>query len=209
MVRKSTLGVPFNDAYQDVPPWDIGRPQPEIVRLAESGSFTGCVLDAGCGTGENAMFLAGRGHEVLGIDASPLAIDKARAKAAARGSKAKFAIADALHLEKLGAAFDCVIDSGLFHTFADPERSAYVRSLGSVVAAGGSCHVLCFSEREPNWGGPRRVTKAEIESSFADGWTIREIRPAPFATNFDEGDVDGWSVTVRRSDGPMGRSGDV
>jgi len=54
----------FEEAYLSLPPWDIGRPQREIIRLAEDGEIQGAVLDAGCGTGENALFLANLGYEV-------------------------------------------------------------------------------------------------------------------------------------------------
>ncbi|MCI4360693.1 MAG: class I SAM-dependent methyltransferase, partial [Thermoplasmata archaeon] len=71
----------FNDAYLGQPPWDIGGPQPEVVRLAEENEFSGDVLDIGCGTGENALELARRGMTVWGLDAAPRAIDRARVKA--------------------------------------------------------------------------------------------------------------------------------
>ena len=75
----------FEKAYQGEAPWDIGEPQPEIVRLAESGAIEGKVLDIGCGTGENALYLAERGHEVWGIDFIATAIERARDKAQQRG----------------------------------------------------------------------------------------------------------------------------
>ncbi|HZP89453.1 MAG TPA: hypothetical protein VFC04_00470, partial [Actinomycetota bacterium] len=53
----------FETAYGGSPAWDIGRPQPAVVRLEEAGEITGSVIDLGCGTGENALFLASRGHE--------------------------------------------------------------------------------------------------------------------------------------------------
>ncbi len=64
----------FDSAYRGTPPWDIGRPQRELVKLEESGAIVGDVLDAGCGTGENSLFLASRGHKVLGVDSSERAI---------------------------------------------------------------------------------------------------------------------------------------
>src|SRR5438552_5614848 len=116
----------FDSAYSGTPPWDIGRPQPEIVRLAAAGEIRGDVLDVGCGTGENLLYLAGLGHGVVvGIDLSPTAIDKARRKAESRRQKARFVVGDALKLEKLRMNFDSVIDCGLFHTFSDEMRPAF------------------------------------------------------------------------------------
>ena len=44
----------WDDSYtgETPAPWDIGRPQPTFLRLAEEGLLAGRVLDAGCGTGE-------------------------------------------------------------------------------------------------------------------------------------------------------------
>ncbi len=54
----------FDSAYVGIPPWDIGRPQKEFIRLAEEGEISGKVLDAGCGMGEHALYLAGLGLDV-------------------------------------------------------------------------------------------------------------------------------------------------
>ncbi len=72
------------------PPWDIGRPQPTFVRLADSGLLCGRVLDVGCGTGEHALLAAACGADVVGVDVSPRAINQARGKAAERGVTARF-----------------------------------------------------------------------------------------------------------------------
>ena len=81
-------GLPWDASYHDgPPPWDIGQPQPAIVRLASDGGFAGAVLDAGCGTGENALHLASLGLTVLGVDVAETALAIARAKASDRGSR--------------------------------------------------------------------------------------------------------------------------
>lgn len=75
-------GLPWDASYHNGPvPWDIGQPQPVIVRLASEGKFTGAVLDAGCGTGENALYVASLGLTVLGIDVAETALMIARQKA--------------------------------------------------------------------------------------------------------------------------------
>jgi len=171
------------------PPWDIPGPQPVIAALEESGKIRGSVLDAGCGTGENAMMLAAKGNRVLGIDSAPRAIARARSKAKERGSMAEFRVADALRLQALGMQFDAAIDCGLFHTLSDDQRGIYAASLKAAIRPGGRCFILCFNEQEPaDWGGPRRVTKAEILETFSDGWRVDAIDAAKLeGTGLGEG----------------------
>jgi len=185
----------FESSYHGTPPWDIGRPQPAIVRLAETGRITGSVLDVGCGTGENILYLAERGFVATGIDGAPTAIKKARAKAKARGLDIRFEVADALDLS-LPESFDTVIDSGLFHVFSDDERTRFTASLGRVVRPGGTYFMMCFSEREPGDWGPRRVTQAEIRSAFRAGWRVNSIDPSAFDTN--GGDAQAWLASISR-----------
>jgi cyclopropane fatty-acyl-phospholipid synthase-like methyltransferase len=193
----------FDSAYLGVPPWDIGKPQGEIVRLEEQGAIRGFVLDCGCGTGENALYLAGRGHEVWGIDASPNAIRKAEAKAKDRGLAVKFLTIDALDLGALGRTFDTVIDCGLFHVFSDPERERYVSSLASVTASGTKLVLLCFSDLQPGDSGPRRISKVEILQAFDKGWKVQDIRPAALETNMGRDPVKAWLSEIIRDRAPL------
>jgi SAM-dependent methyltransferase len=141
-------GQPWDASYVDGPaPWDTGEPQPAIVRLAGEGAFAGTVLDAGCGTGENALHLASLGLRVVGVDVAETALSTARRKAAVRGLAADFVVADALHLDRLDRVFETVLDCGLFHTFDDDERRAYVASLASVTARGGQPSIRIGARR--------------------------------------------------------------
>ncbi|HUU74790.1 MAG TPA: class I SAM-dependent methyltransferase [Methanoregulaceae archaeon] len=188
----------FEEAYHGTPPWDIGRPQREFVRLEESGEISGVVLDAGCGTGENALFLAGRGHDVLGVDSAPAAIERARKKAVERGLAATFLVMDTLKLNEIGRTFDTVIDSGLFHTLSDSERPVFVRNLSLVLKPGGIYFMLAFSDREPGGYGPRRIAKKEIMDAFSDGWRINEIRDAVFESRTREEGSRAWLSSITR-----------
>jgi SAM-dependent methyltransferase len=187
----------FESSYHGTPPWDIGRPQPAIVRLAETGKISGSVLDVGCGTGENSLFLAARGLVAVGIDGAPTAITKARAKAKARGLGVRFEIADALDLS-LPERFDTAIDTGLFHVFSDDQRPRFSESLARVVRPGGTYFLMCFSEREPGDWGPRRVTQAEIRSVFRERWRVETIEPSAFATNL--GEAQAWLASITRAE---------
>ena len=169
----------FESAYTAVPPWDIGRPQSEFMRLAEAGEIRGSVLDVGCGTGENALYLASMDHEVWGIDFAPVAIEKAKAKAWERGLEVTLLIWNVLELQSLKRTFDTIIDSGLFHSLTDTERLLFVHSLTKVLEPGGTYFMLCFSEHEPGSWGPRRVTQAEIGQILVKvGGSITSVRPS-------------------------------
>ena len=188
----------FNSLYEGVPPWDIGRAQKEFIRLAQAGEIQGSVLDVGCGTGENALYLASLGHEAWGIDSSPKAIQKAQAKAQQRGLKVNFLVSDALLLQSLGRTFGTVIDSGLFHTFSDEEREKFAKSLDAVLRPSGTYYMLCFSEHEPGEFGPRRVTQAEIRATFSAGWRINYIREATMESNVDPAGIRAWLASITR-----------
>ncbi len=190
----------FESAYRNgVPPWDIGRPQPAIVRLAGRGLIAGDVIDVGCGTGENALYLASRGLAVVGVDAAPTAIAQAQDKARLRGSSATFVVADALALEGLGRTFECAIDCGLFHTFSDAERVRFERSLFQILRVGARYVLLCFNEREPGEWGPRRVTQAEIRATFATGWTTDSIVAERFAAHLPGDGAQAWLALLTRA----------
>lgn len=179
----------FNEAYKGTPPWDIGRPQKEFVKIAKEGEIRGRVLDIGCGTGENALFFASLGLEVWGLDAAPRAMQKAKSKALQREAPVQFTLGDALQLWKLNQKFDAVTDCGLFHVFSDEERVIFAKSLKAALNRNGTYFMLCFSDKESAaWGGPRRVSKDEIRQTFDSGWKINYVREARFSTTFnDEG----------------------
>jgi SAM-dependent methyltransferase len=192
---------PWDASYIDgPPPWDIGAPQPAILRLASEGAFTGDVLDAGCGTGENALHVVALGLDVLGVDVAETALTLAREKASERGIDADFAVADALHLDRLGRTFETVLDCGLFHAFDSDERRAYVASLASVTAPGGHVYVLCFSDAGPD-AGPHPVSEDELRAAFTGdgGWSVVSISPDRIQTRFAADGAPAWLAKIEQS----------
>jgi SAM-dependent methyltransferase len=193
-------GLPWDASYHDGPaPWDVGRSQPAIVRVASGGGFAGAVLDAGCGTGENALHLASLGLSVLGVDVSETALAIARAKAEERAIDVEFAAADAFQLERLGRRFESVLDCGLFHTFDGGERPTYVASLASVTEHGGTLYVLSFSDDGPDTG-PHPVSQEELRAAFSpgSGWDVAAIEPDRVLTRFHDDGAPAWLATINR-----------
>ena len=166
----------FASIYAGQAPWDIGKPQKAVIDVADQ--ITGSILDAGCGTGENALFFAGRGHRVTGIDFLEEPIQQAKRKAAERGLSATFVVKDAMTLNDWSERFFTVIDCGLFHVFSDDDRKKYVAGLATVLKPGGHLFLLCFSDQEPGTQGPRRICQKELLDTFTEGWAVESIRPS-------------------------------
>ncbi len=200
----------FRHAYEtgDLP-WDIDSPQPALEEALRDVRPPASVLDLGCGTGENALMLAARGCDVVGVDAERKAIMLARAKAAARKLSARFEVQDVLALSFPDSSFDILIDSGLFHVFSDDERPLYVSSMARVLRPGGRAYVLCFSDAEPGDYGPRRVCRRELESAFGGKFfEIESIEATEFHSRMHEtGGAKAWLTTLRRSGEPWAGTG--
>jgi len=194
----------FAAYYADRPPWDIGRPQPAFMAAADR--IRGRVIDLGCGTGDLAIWLAERGRTVTGVDFLAAPVAQARAKAAARGVAVNFLEMNALAVGSIPERFDAAVDCGLFHTFDDAGRSAYVAAVARLLEPGGRLFILCMADAEPGTHGPRRISAAEIHAAFGAGWVVESLAPAAFevvpgipGAEFSPGGARAWFVTVRRT----------
>lgn len=198
MLRYLLYKFLFHVVYWFKAPWDIGRPQPVIRDLVERGEITGRVLDIGCGSGDTVIYLAREGYDVTGIDFVPRAIDIASKRARKAGLTVPLLVHDALRLDDLGEKFDTVIDAGLFHNLSDGDRKRYAGSLASALKEGGSYFMLCFSDAQGGFVGPRRISKDDIRTTFADGWDVRYIRETNYRAHYPIGGAHAWIASLRR-----------
>jgi SAM-dependent methyltransferase len=174
-------GVTFGRA-----PWDIGEPQPGIVQLEEAGKIRGTVLDVGCGPGRNAVFLASRGHSVVGVDGSDAAIDQAREHARDKGVDIRFLVSDATSLAELDQRYDTVLDSALYHCLPEESRTAYAAALHRVTKPGARLHLFCFADQGPSFAGPAAVSQENLRTHIGSQWSIESIESTRYVGHFDE-----------------------
>jgi len=184
------------------PPWSLGEPQPEIAALIEQGKVHGDVLDAGCGEAAVSLHLAALGHNTVGLDASPTAIELARAEAANRGlTNATFEVADISSFAGYDGKFDTIIDSTLFHSMPVELRDGYQRSIVRAAAPGASYFVLVFDRAGMPESPANPVTEDELRQVVSKYWVIDEIRPARIHANFPDGALAEFPVVDLRDEG--------
>ena len=164
------------------PPWIIDQAQPDLIAAEEKGEVRGpTVLDVGCGSGDNAIYLASRGFEVTGVDFSAKAISIAKQKAANAKVAATFLTLDALKIGTLDKRFDTVIDFGLFHNLGYDDRRRYVLALSEVCVSKGRFLVGCLGDEAGEYPVypnryPPTVSQDDIRASFSEGWEIEWFR---------------------------------
>lgn len=161
--------------------FDAGEPLAWVVSLAADGGVRGRVLDAGCGGGHNALYLARRGYDVTGIDVSPTVIARAKDKVVRQGVHAEFAAGDVLDLTAWRDGFDTVIDIGCFHSLYPADRSRYAAALWAACRPEARLHLRCFSDRNaPGFAGPGTagLSASDLETAFAEGWEIQDLSAA-------------------------------
>ena len=164
-------------------PWDTGEPEPLLVEFVTSGRIAPMqTLEIGAGTGTNAIWLAERGFEVLGVDVASLAVERANAKLDGRGLVCRFATLDFLAVSPPEGPFQFVFDRGCFHVFNEPEeRGRFAARVATALAPGGLWLSLIGStEGGPREVGPPRRSAREVTLAIEPALEIVELRAAEF-----------------------------
>lgn len=192
--------VDFDALYQggplveglDLPaiPWDIGAPQPVVIEAERAGRFTGAVLDVGCGLGDNAIHLAGRGHAVTAIDAAPAAIEQARQRARQRGVDVDFAVADATTLAGFEGRFDSVLDGACYHCLDEEARQAYVAALHRATRPDALLTLFCFPAGGSGLAAAMGLSEDNLRAGWGKaGWDITDLRLDRYHVNAQVGEL--------------------
>jgi SAM-dependent methyltransferase len=176
----------FNAVYQDIPPWDIGAPQPAMAALLDKYPATGPILDLGCGSGDLSIYLAKLGYQVLGIDFVEKAIANCRERAGSLPAQVThfldFQVADALKPSLLRRRFGAVVDSGFFHLFDTGQCDRLIVEVAQILLPGGHYYMHEFNIEFPMSNMPRKIDAQELQARFTpgNGWQIREIQQVEF-----------------------------
>ncbi len=200
------MNTNWNQRYIDADtPWDCGSPAEELRRFLDRKLVEPCrVLELGCGTGTNAIFLAQAGFQVTAVDLSEEALRQARAKAEQAGIEVTFLQSDITDLPELGEPFPFVFDRGTYHIVRRFNLVGLQNMLARMTAHGGLYLVLAGNANDegPADKGPPRVTSAEMcaELEF-DNFDLVSLEEARFhGVKIDGRDFSplSWSGIFRR-----------
>jgi SAM-dependent methyltransferase len=182
-------------------PFDRDDPLPWVVELADRGEIHGAVLDAGCGAGHNALFLAARGFPATGVDVAPTAVRRARDKAAVRDVDVEFAVADVRDLSAYRGRFDTVVDIGCLHSLAAPDRPGYAAALHAATRPGAVAHVRCFTDTNPAvHGDPIGLSADQVRAAVAGQWEVTRMTAGIEVVTVPERvEVEFWYLTLGRA----------
>ncbi|MFO1125740.1 MAG: class I SAM-dependent methyltransferase [Methylocystis sp.] len=178
--------------------WDHSFPSPELVGYV-LGAKVGAgvrVLDMGCGSGQDAIFLASRSREVHGLDFSAEALKVAEDRARERGAVVSWHLGSALNTPFDSGYFDLITDRGCFHHIGGARRARYAEEIARILKPGGVLFLRGCRRPEPPFFPVNSETIAETfdERLFEIG--VDE----PFYLVVDAGGLQATMVTiVRRS----------
>ena len=185
-------------------PWDTGVPAPALVELIGAGRLPlGRALDIGCGTGTNVRYLAGRGYDVVGVDISGAAIERARSALGPAVGSFEVRRLDFLADEPPSGTFDLVFDRGCFHSFDDPsDQRRFAARVAECLASDGTWVSLLGSTEGP-WRdhGPPRRSARDIVAAVEPTLEIVELRAIDLDTDFPIR-IRGWLLMARRREIP-------
>ena len=156
-------------------------------------------MELGCGSGNDAIYLAGRGFDVTAIDIAPTALSQAEKKARDAGVKVRWLHADVLNPPKL-EPFDLIYDRGCYHGVRRQNAAGYVETLRRLSRPGTQVLILAGNANEPPpHYGPPRVREADIRADFGQWFEFQWLRE----TRFDTTDPNrkgalAWSILLRR-----------
>ena len=185
------------------PPWETGQPSLELARVIAEEKIKPCrVIDLGCGSGINAVWLAQQGFDVTGVDITPLAIEKACERAAAAGVQVRFVLDDVLDLRERYEPFPFFFDRGCYHSVRDLGVQAFLRTLERITAPGSIGLVLTGNAKEPppEGQGPPVVSEEQLHAELGSHFEIVRLREFRFDTSMADNPAPlAWSCLLRRA----------
>ena len=197
----SPTEIPDWDAVyrRGTPPWDSGRPASELVRLVDQGVLRPCsVLELGCGTGADAIYLAQHKFDVTAVESSPIALERARNRAQQQDTLVRFVLDDVFDFAQEAGQFDLVYDGGFYHFIRRGQLDRLLDLLWRVTRPDSYYLAIAGGVRKKNGDGPPQVSEKEIRAELGRLFECVELRRCRIEGSQNDVDYPGWSCLMQR-----------
>jgi len=200
MSSEPTRHLDWDALYREgTPTWETGAASPELVRLVEEGVITrGTVLEIGCGTGADAIYLVKKGFEVTAVDSAPTAIERARVRAENEDALPRLLLADVFEFAPTAGQFDFVYDRGFYHYIRQFELDRYLDTLWRVTRPGSWYLTLAGAPRTAGEGGPPQVTSRQLYNELGRLFEMVRLDQCRLTSPYAEKGYPGWSCFMQR-----------
>ncbi len=177
----------FQEKYKSGnPPWEIHRADFNLINMVQETPIVACdALDIGCGTGNNAIWLQQQGFNVIGVDSTDIAIERARKKASEAKIDCPFYVLDFLCDDIPGASFNFAFDRGCFHHFLEHDKlNQFADKVNQVLKDDGLWLTLAGSADETREGpGPPQLNAQQIVNAAEPFFEILSLVSHHFDTD--------------------------
>lgn len=182
-----TIEERYKESYKSgATPWDVGRADFNLIEVVAKKPIQSCkVLDIGCGTGDNSIWLAQSRFQVTGTDTSDLALEKAREKASKANVQCHFMLVDFLKNKIEGAPFGFIFDRGCFHSFSsESDRRRFAQNIATHLEEAGLWLTIAGNadERRQVPGPPQR-TAGDIVLAVEPYFEVLSLTASHFESN--------------------------
>lgn len=180
----------FRQSYEaGEAPWDIGKPDFNLIDVVTRTPISPCTaLEIGCGTGDNAIWLAQQGFDVVAVDAIGIAIERARKKAEQASVKCSFLVQDILETEVEDGPYHFAFDRGFLHMIDSEEvRQKFAETVGRYLDENGLWLSLLGNADEVGRGpGPPQRSARDIVNAVEPYFEILSLTSSHFETKLLE-----------------------
>jgi len=202
--RETSQMPDWDDLYRrGTPAWETNHPAAELVRAVEQEWIRPCsMLELGCGSGADAVYLAQQGFEVTAVDCAAIALERAHLRAEQQEAMVRFVLDDVFDFAANEGAYDLIYDAGFYHCVRQYDLQRHLDMLWRITRPGSIYFALVGAEEgaaeDGAEHGPPQVSEDDIYGELGRIFEFVRLEPFRFESPMRDDGYPGWSCLMKR-----------